>query len=234
MSRRTARAAGWGVSAVVLGAFAANDWSLTPRTDFRTWLAWMFSVLAAFALYLCFADPLGLWPIRRRRGIDLALDIIGNCIRLDLSNHGAEAECSAEVTSLCQPPTGRAKGRHWPIPFLEDHTAGPKRILSGQTRKLDFAIFDPAAVKASLSTGEDGADHWQFSSVPEPIGVKYYNLRNPSDVDDQEFILTVRIMNADSGNYRDWQVTVKVRGFEVVGELTPINPHRSTRARRRR
>jgi hypothetical protein len=169
--RRTGRAAGWGVIAVVLGAFAGNDWYSTPRTEFRTWLAWVLSVLAALAIYLCFAEPLGLWPIRRRRGIDLALDIIGNCIRLDLSNRGPVVECSAEVTSLCQPPTGRPKGRqHWPIPFLEDHTAEPKRILSGQTRTLDFAIFDPAAVEASLSTGQDGADHWRFPSVPEPIG----------------------------------------------------------------
>lgn len=232
--RRTARAAGWGVSAVVLGAFAASDWFSTPRTELRTWLAWLFSVLAALALYLCFADPLRLWPMRRRRGIELVLEIIGNCLRFDLSNRGPAAEYFAQVTSLCQPPTGRPKGRqHWPVPWLEDYTTEPKRILSGQTRTLDFAIFDLAAVYASLRTGQDGADHWRFPSAPEAIGVKYYNLLSPADVDDQEFILTVRIMNADSGRYLDWQIAVKVRGLEVIGELTPINRPRFTRARRR-
>jgi hypothetical protein len=233
MLRRAGRAAAWGVVAVVSGAAAGVAWDPTHRPESRTLLAWAFTVLAIAALYLCLAETFGLWPTRRGRGIDLFLDIVGNHFRLDLSNRGSEAECSAEVTSLREPPTGRERGRqHWPIPFLEDHTAGPKRILSGQTKTLDFAIFDPAAVKASLSTGQDGTDHWRFPSVPEPIGVKYYNLRNPTDVDDQEFILTVRIMNADSGNYRDWQVTVKVRGLEVVGELTPIKRPRFIRATR--
>lgn len=227
--RRTARAAAWGVIAVVLGSFAVATWYSTPRSEPRTWLAFVLSVLTAVAVYLCFAEPLGLWPIRRRRGVDLILAIVGNCLRLDLSNCGPVAEYSAQVTSMCQPPTGRPKGpQHWPIPFLDDHTAEPKRILSGQTRTLDFAIFNPATVKASLSTGQDGADHWQFPSVPEPIGVKYYNLRNPTDVDDQEFILTVRIMNADSGGYLDWRITVKVKGFEVVGELAAIKRPRFT------
>jgi len=189
----------------------------------------MFSVLTAAAVYLCFAEPLGLWPIRRRRGIDLAVEIVDNCVRINLSNRDPAAECSAQVTSFCQPPTGRPKGpQHWPILWQDDHTAEPKRILSGQTRTLDFAIFDPAAVEASLSTGQDGADHWRFPSVPEPIGVKYYNLRSPTDVDDQEFILTVRIMNADSGGYHDWRIMVKVRGSEVVCELTAIKRPRFT------
>lgn len=221
--RRTARAAAWGVIAVVLGAAAVATWYPTPRPESRTWLAWVLSVVTAAAVYLCFAEPLGLWPIRRRRGVDLVLAIVGNCLRLDLSNRGPVAEYSAQATSLCQPPTGRPKGpQHWPILWLDDHTAESKRILSGQTRTLDFAIFDPAAVNASLSTGQDGTDHWRFPSVPEPIGVKYYNLRNPTDVDDQEFILTVRIMNADSGGYLDWRITVKIKDFEVVGELAVI------------
>ena len=233
MLRRAGRAAAWGVVAVVLGA-AGVAWDPTPRPELRTLLACAFTVLATVALYLCLAESFGLWPTRRRRGINLVLEIVGNNFRLDLSNRGPAAEYSAQVNSMCQPPTGRPKGpQHWPVLWLDDHTAEPKRILSGQTRTLNFAIFDPAAVHASLSTGQDGADHWRFPSVPEPIGVKYYNLRNPTDVDDQEFILTVRIMNADSGNYRDWQVTVKVRGLEVVGELTPIKRPRFTWAKRR-
>src|SRR6185437_8157818 len=98
---------------------------------------------------------------------------------------------------------------------------------------LDLAILDRGAVDASLSVGQDGADHWWFPSLPEPIGVKYYNLLSPTDVDDQEFVLTVRITNADTGKYRDWQVTVKFKGAEVIGELAPIKRSRFNRPRRR-
>lgn len=213
MLGRAGRAAAWGVAAVVFSAAAGVAWDPTPRPESRTLLAWAFTVPAAVAPCLCLAESFRLRAIRRRRGVDLALEIVGNCLRLNLSNRGPMAEYSAEVTSLCQPPTGRPKGRqHWPITWLDDHTAEPKWILSGQTRTLNFAIFDPAAVNVSLSTGQDGVDHWRFPSVAESIGVKYYNLLNPTDVDDQEFILTVRIMNADSENYRDWQITGKSQG----------------------
>ena len=227
--RRTARAAAWGVVAVILGTAAVATWYSTPRPASLTWLAWLLNVLTTAAVYLCFAEPLGLWPIRRGRDVNLVLAIDGNCVRFDLSNHGPVAEYFGQVTGMCQPPTGRPKGpQHWPILWQDDHTAEPKRILSGQTRTLDFAIFNPAAVEASLSTGQDSADHWRFPSVPEPIGVKYYNLRNLTDVDDQEFILTVRIMNADSGGYHDWRIMVKVRGSEVVCELAAIKRPRFT------
>lgn len=231
--RRTARAAAWGVLAAILGTAAVAAWSSTSRAESRAWLAWLFSVLTAAALYLCFADPIGLWPIRRRRGVTLALEIAGNCLRLGLFNRGPAVEFFAQVTSVCQPPTGRPKGlQHWPIPWLDDHTAEPKRILTGQTRTLDFAVFDPAAVNSSLSTGQDGAYHWRFASVPEAIGVKYYNLLSPTDIEDQEFIMTIRIMNADSENYLDWQIIIKVKDLKVVCELTPIKRPRFARTRR--
>jgi len=228
--RRTVRAAAWGVIAVVLGAAAVASWDSTPRPEFRTWLAWVFSLLTAAAIYLCFADPLGLWPIRRRGRVDLDLEIAGNCVRLNLSNRGPAAEYFGQVTGICQPPMGRPRGtQHWPISWPDDHTAEPKRILSGQTRTLALAIFDPAAVEASLGTGQNGADHWRFPSVPGPISVNYYNLIKLSDVDDQEFILTVRIMNADSGSYQDWQITLKVKGSEIICELAAIKRPRFVR-----
>ena len=234
MLRRAGRAAAWGVAAVVFGAAAGVAWGPTPRPESRTLLAWVFTVLAAVALYLCLAESFGRWRMRRRRGIDLALETVSNGLRLNLSNRGPAAEYFAQVISLRQPPTGRPKGpQHWSIPWLEDHTVKPKRIYPGQTQTFNFAIFDPAALNASPSTSQDGADHWRFPSLPEAIGVKYYNLLNPTDVDDQEFILTVRITNADTEKYRDWQVTVKVRGLEVAGELAPIKHSRFTRPRRR-
>jgi len=222
-TRRAARAAMWAVLAGIFGGAAVASWYPTPRPESRTWFALAFTVLAAATAFLCLADPLGWWPCRRCRRVDLVLEVAGNCLRLNLSHRGPAAEYFGQVTSLCQPPNGRPKGpQHWPISWQDDHTAEPKRILSGQTRTLDFAIFDPAAVEASIGTSQNGSYHWRFPSVPEPIGINYYNLLKLTDVDDQELILTVRIMNADSGSYYDWQIALKVKGSEVVCELVAI------------
>lgn len=231
-SRRAVRAAAWGVIAVILGTAAVATWYSSPRLGRDGWLAWVLSALATAAVYLCF-DPLGLWPIRRWATFDLIPEIVDNQVRFDLTS-SSPTTVSAQVTSLCQPPRGRPKGpQHWPMQWHDDGTVESKRILSGQTRTLDFAIFDPEAVMAPSDGGRGGAAHWRFASAPEPIGVKYYNLLSPADADEQEFILTVRILIADSRRYLDWQVTVKAIGFEVVCECVPIKRARYFPLRRR-
>jgi hypothetical protein len=108
--------------------------------------------------------------------------------------------------------------QHWPIPWLEDNSTDPKRILTGQTRMLDFARYDVSAVMAELGTGHGGANHWWFSSVPSPIRATYYTLRDQQDLEKQRFLVTVRIMDASSGNYTDRQLALGVRGFELICE----------------
>ena len=73
---------------------------------------------------------------------------------------------------------------------------------------LDFARYDRAAVDAELRTGCDIDGHWQFSSVPDPVTLHYYHLRSSRDLRRQRFIVTVRIMNATSGGYRDHRLTI--------------------------
>jgi hypothetical protein len=226
-TRRTIRAAGWGVLTVVLGCAAVTAWYSTPRPELQTWLACALSALTAVTAYLCFGEPLRMWSTLRHRNVSLAVETIDNQVRLCVTNLGPTASISVQAIGLCQPPTGRPKGlQHWPIPWLQDRTVEAKPILSGQTRTLDFAKFDLTAVKASLSDDEVEAVHWQFSSVPEPVGVRYYNLRRVCDVEEQEFILTIRLMNADSGRYHDWQVTLRVKNLEVGCELMPIKRSR--------
>lgn len=231
-SRRAIRGSAWGVAAVVFGAAAVAAWFSVPSPVPWNLLAWVLSAPTAAALYLCFADPLGLWPSRRRLAFDLASEIVGCQVRLGLENRGPDAEASVQVTRICQPPGGKPKGvQHWPVPWFNDNAVEAKRILSGQTRTLDFAVFNPAAVEASIS-GQAGAAHWRFASVPEPIEVSYYNLIKPSDVDEQEFILTVRLLVAGPGRYEDWQVTLKMRGREVVCECVPIKHTRYISSKR--
>jgi hypothetical protein len=43
--------------------------------------------------------------------------------------------------------------------------------------------------------------------------------RRPADLEEQRFILTVRIVNASSGKYFDRQLTVGIRGSRIVCEL---------------
>ena len=232
------RSAAWGVVAVVLGsgAFATGINTASSGSEFPVWPVWAFSALAVAAVYMCFASLSGSWPtghgLGRGRGapptsvtapphpmnIVLISEQAGVQIRLGLLNRGAAAEFSAQVTRILD-TKGRAIGpQHWPIPWLEDKSIDPKRILTGQTRMLDFACYDVAAVNAELGTGHGGADHWWFSSVPAPIGVMYYALRDQRDLEEQRFIITVRIMDANSGDYADRQLALGVRGFGLICE----------------
>jgi hypothetical protein len=249
--RGPAWSAAWGVVAVILGTGAFATWSLavSPRFGFPAWPAWGLSAATAAALYMCFACLSGTWPAGRALGrservplarqpqpsqIDLIPEQAGDWLRLGLLNRGPAAVYSAEVTGILDPLGRRVGQQHWPIPWLEDSSSEPKRILTGQTRMLDFAHYDMATVNAELSTGKGGGDHWRFSSVPTAINASYYNLRTRMDLEEQHFILTVRVMNANSGRYFDRQFTVGVNGSGLVCELTTSVPvTRSQRGTRR-
>jgi hypothetical protein len=232
-SPRAKRGGAWGVLAVIIGTFAAAAWYSAPQQGLGNWLAWVLSVLTAAALYPTFADAVGVWPVRRRPALDLVPEIAGNRVLIGVVCHGRGVDCSAEVIKIRRPPSGRPKGRqNWPIPWDDNHTVEPKRILTGQTRVLDFAVFSPAAVKATISTGLTSADHWRFISVPRPIGINYYNLIRLSDVDEQEFVLTIRILIAQPERYLDWQLTVKAKNSEIVCECLPVRCARHKSPRR--
>jgi hypothetical protein len=240
-SRASARSAAWGVVAVISGGAAAAAWiaAISPGSKLSAWPAWVLTALAAAAVYRCFS-PLSPRPLASRHKLhsrsadparltqtnrmDLLSEQADNCLRLGMSNLGAAAEFSAQVTGILD-PLGRAVGlQHWPIPWLEDGSPEPKRILTGQTRMLDFARYDPAAVNAELSAGSGGATHWWFSSVPVPIGAKYYNLRSQADLTDQHITLTVRIMNAHSGDYFDRQLMLGIKDSQITCELVEDEP----------
>jgi hypothetical protein len=229
------RSAAWGVVAAVLGGGAFSTWigAVSPGSKFPVWPAWVFSALTVAATYRCFASlpggrPIGRGLRRRARrasattpppvSVMLIPEQAGARLHLGLLNTGATAEFSAQVTGILD-TEDRAMGlQHWPIPWLEDDSTEPKRILTGQTRMLDFARYDVAAVNAELGTGHGGADHWRFSSIPAPIGVTYSMLRDQRDLEEQRFSVTVRIMDASSGNFTDRMLTIGVRGFSLLCE----------------
>jgi|SRR5579859_3826407 len=234
--RGAAWSAAWGVVAVVLGTGAVATWiaAVSPHSAFPAWPGWILSAATLVTLYMCFAFLCGMWPANRTLGhsqrtphaqqsqpphIELIPEQAGEWLRLGLLNRGAAAEYTAEVTGIIDPLGRKIGQQHWPIPWLEDGSSDPKRILTGQTRMLDFARYDMAAVNAELSTGHGGRNHWWFSSVPTAINASYYNLRSQADLEEQHFILAVRIINANSGKYFDRQFKVGVHGSRLVCEL---------------
>ena len=229
MTRGPAWSAAWGVVAAIFGG-GAISWLETgvPGSKLPAWPAWIFAAIAAIAIYMCFAS------IYRRRtngqsessatpphsvNVDLIPEQADDRLRLGLQNHGPADEFSAQVIHIID-PMGRTIGpQYWMIPWLEGNSTDPKRIFAGQIRMLDFARYDSTAVNRELSSGQNGTCHWWFSSVPDSIGAKYYNLRCPEDLVDQCFILVVRIMSASSEKYVDLRLRVGLRDSRPTCEL---------------
>jgi len=174
---------------------------------------------------VAFAHLAGKWPTNgsgrndEPGNVDLIPEQVGNQLRLMLVNRGPAAEFLVQVIGMLDLLRQRKAPQHWTIPWLEDNSVEPKRILAGGTQVLDFARYDADAVNTKLTTGHDGVGHWWFSAVPASVGVRYYNLLSQNDLDVQQFILTARIMNASSGEYIDRQLTVRIQGHNLVCEL---------------
>jgi hypothetical protein len=226
--RRAAWSAAWGVLAVVLGSGAVTTWmaALAQGTRFLVWPAWTLAIMTAIALYVSFAYLAGIWPSNRNTEDDQSIDVdllpeqVGDRLRLRLVNCGSAAEFLAQVTSALDPLRQSGAPQCWTIPWLEDNSVEPKRILVGGTQVLDFAWYDIEAVDAELRTGHDDAGHWYFSAVPAPIGMRYYNLRSRNDLELQRFTLAVRIMSASSGKYVDRRLTVGIQDSNLVCEIS--------------
>jgi hypothetical protein len=226
--RTAAWSAAWGVVAAILGGGAVASWMATvaPESKFPAWPAATLTALTAVALYVAFAHLAGKWPTDgdgrndEPANVDLIPEQVGNQLRLMLVNHGLAAEFLVQIIGMLDPLRQRKAPKHWTIPWLEDNSVEPKRVLAGGTQMLDFVRYDADAVNTELTTGHDGADHWLFSAVPTSVGVRYYNLLSQNDLDVQQFTLTARIMNASSGEYLDRQLTVRSQGCNLICELT--------------
>lgn len=228
--RSTGKAAAWGVVAGVSGSGAFGTWvaAVTARTAFPIWPAWTLGALTAAAIYMCFTPLRGWRPVPRRAresprtasrlrdDVELASERDGARLRLLLRNNGRAAELSVQVIAI-RDPLGRAAGpQHWTIPWLDDSSTEPKRVLCGQTRILDFARYEPAAVEDEIQNCHGGAPHWRFLAVPDPVEARYYNLRSDADLDEQRFHITARLLNAASQTFIDYDLAVGVHMREPI------------------
>lgn len=227
--RRTAWSAAWGILALLFGGAAVPVWmmALTPESKFPLWPAWILAVLTVAAVYVSFSYVAGRWPAAGRGGqkanVDLMPEQVDDSLRLMLENRGPAAEFSVQVISIRTPMGKKKAPQNWTIPWLEDGSTGPRRILAGARQTLDFARYDADAVTAELGGSHDGAFHWWFPTSPHPIGARYYNLLSRKDLEDQEFTLVVRIMNASSGNYLDRKLIVGTRNDVLVCDISSVN-----------
>ena len=225
------KAAAWGVVAGISGTGAFGAWiaATTTETAFPIWPAWTLGAFTLGALYMCFTPLRGWWPpVRRerspstattsrlRRDVGLIPESDGVCLRLLLCNNGKPAELSVQVITI-RDPLGRVIGpQHWTIPWLDDSSTGPKRVLCGQTQILDFARYESAAVKNEIRNGRSEAPHWRFPAAPNPVEARYYNLHSDADLDAQRFLVTVRLLNAASRSFTDYDLEVGVHRHEPV------------------
>jgi hypothetical protein len=201
--------------------------AVAPGSRFPTWPAATLSALTAFALFTSFGCLAGRWPVgigERQLSVrvELVPEWVGNQLRLGLVNYGPTAEFSVQVTGLTDPIGQRVPPQRWTVPWLEDSSVAPKRVLAGGAQSLDFARYDADAVSAECDTGHGTGCHWLFPAAGGPVGTRYYHLHSRDDLKLQRFTLTVRIMNADSGRYLDRQLTIGIRDDSLACEIMPV------------
>lgn len=224
-ARTAAWSAAWSAVAVVLGGGAVASWMtvMAPGARFPDWPAPTLGALTVIAMYGSFACLAGIWPAPTRglpMHVNLVAEHVGRHLRLELMNRGDAAEFQVQVISILDPMRQRFTPQSWTIPWLEDGSAEPKRILKGATQPLDFASYDIDAVHTEITAGNASACHWQFSTAGKPVGARYYHLRQLNDLEVQRFTLMLRIMNATLGSYLDLELSVGVRSSSLICEVT--------------
>jgi hypothetical protein len=234
--QRSAWCAALGVIALIFAGAAVPTWlaALNPADELPAWPALTFTALTFATVYVSIACLARWWPVNRKRkngwpaNVELRSEAVGDQLRLAVVNPGAADEFSAQVVArrdpaaILDPMAQRQTAQNWTIPWREDNSIGPKRILAGGVQVLDFARYDADAVNAQLRTGQDSSYHWWFSAAPEAIGARYYNLLSQKDLGLQRFILVVRIMSASSGRYLDWQLTIRIQDSSIVCEIARV------------
>ena len=80
---------------------------------------------------------------------------------------------------------------------------------------LDFAHFDFLKLRQDLEgTKWLKGDHWVFPSLPQPIKVRYSAVRRWSELENQHFVITVRVIRDDPAGYVDTEFKIGNDGTE--------------------
>jgi hypothetical protein len=58
--------------------------------------------------------------------------------------------------------------------------------------------------------------HWWFAASPDPIGIRSYNLRSDADLEEQRFLVTIRLLDAGSRSFVDVDLAIGAQGHQPL------------------
>jgi len=158
------------------------------------------------------------------------IDTGTNRFRLGALNRGDLGSFRVEVIDAHNQDGNWIGRRSWPVPWLDDGSVGATQIPKFGKPLLDFAHFDFLGLQQDLDgTKWLRGEHWVFPSLPDPVKVRYSAVRYWSELNDQHFVITVRVIRDDPHGYIDAQFKIGTDGTqpycrELLERPAPVPP----------
>lgn len=157
------------------------------------------------------------------------LDTATNRFRLGALNQGKLSRFQVEVIDAQNQDGNWVGPRSWPVPWLDDSSVTAKEIPKFGKPLLAFAQFDFLGLREDLEgTKWLNGDHWLFPSLPQPIKIGYSPVRRWSELENQHFVITVRVIRDDPASYIDTQFKVGTDGTQPYCRELPERPESGT------
>jgi hypothetical protein len=152
----------------------------------------------------------------------------GDRLLIKMRNNGLGGKFAAEVITIIYKENGGSPINQpdWPVPWVSDGkrdiSTAAVHISKGQSRTLDFARYDPAAVQASRA-GEADEPHWWFPTLPEPMGITYWPpIKSGKDLSARRFVALIRVYRSEPAHYTDFTFEVGVTGSLLICNPVPL------------
>lgn len=143
------------------------------------------------------------------------LDTSTNRFRLGALNRGGLGNFRVEVIDAHDQDGNWIGRRSWPVPWLDDGSVDSRQIATFGKPLLDFARFDFLGLQQDLEgTKWLRGEHWVFPSLPAPVKVRYSAVRYWSELNDQHFVITVRVIRDDPPGYADTRFRIGTNGTQ--------------------
>lgn len=175
------------------------------------------------------AVPASLPPPPVRVRLKPELDMGTNRFRLGALNRGDLGSFRIEVVDAHNQNGDWIGQRSWPVPWLDDGSVGSKQIPQFGRPLLDFAHFDFLGLQQDLEgTKWLNGNHWVFPSLPQPVNARYSAARSWSELDNQHFVITVRVIRDDPPGYVETEFKIGNDGTEPYCRELPERPTSGT------
>lgn len=153
------------------------------------------------------------------------LDNATNRFRLVTLNRGDLGHFRVRVVDAHSQDGNWIGPRSWPVPWLEDGSIDAEQVAKFDGPKLDFAHFDFLGLQEDLEgTKWLKGNHWVFPSLPQPVKARYSAVRYWSELNNQHFTITVRVIREDPPGYAETQFKIGNDGAEPYCRELPERP----------